>query len=273
MKKLLSLLCILAMFTLMLAGCAPKGEPSEVLNKYYQNIKDHNIEGAYETLSKESKKIFTKEDFTKWMDIKKELSSLKEAKVEKTNEYKDKELDGVKFKNVVEFNVTEKFQNFYDDKEKSINYKRNVVNDEGKWKVYRGKENGKQLVAGALTELGWLYMEGKGSKSKDLNQAATIFNEAINYDKELPAIHYGLACVYSDLKRYDESIEEANLCIRKTKDNIEKSDGYNVLGVAYQNKEQYDKAKESFAESVKLNPNNQYAKTNLENLKKLDELN
>lgn len=39
-------------------GCAPKGDPNQILNAYYQDIKDGNPEGAYEKLSEESKKIF-----------------------------------------------------------------------------------------------------------------------------------------------------------------------------------------------------------------------
>ncbi|MFV3014099.1 tetratricopeptide repeat protein [Clostridium botulinum] len=264
---------ILIFTTLLFVGCAPKGDPEEVLNNYYQNVKDGNVEGAYETLSEQTKKNFTKEDFSKWLDIKKETTTLKETKLEKDNEYKDKELDGIKFKNVVEFKVTEKINNLYDNKDKSLNYKRSVVNDNGNWKVYRGKENGKQLVADSLRELGWLYIEGKGSKTKDLNQAATILNEALKYDKELPGIYYGLAYVYSDLGRYDEAMKQAKLFIEKTKDNKEKSDGYNVLGIIYQYKNQYDEGKKCFDESLKLNPDNQYAKTNLENLKQLNSLN
>ncbi|MDS1004926.1 tetratricopeptide repeat protein [Clostridium sporogenes] len=258
---------------LLFVGCAPKGNPEEVLNNYYQNVKDGNVEGAYETLSEQTKKNFTKEDFSRWLDIKKETTTLKETKLEKDNEYKNKELDGIKFKNVMEFKVTEKINNLYDNKDKSLNYKRSVVNDNGNWKVYRGKENGKQLVADSLRELGWLYIEGKGSKTKDLNQAATILNEALKYDKELPGIYYGLAYVYSDLGRYDEAMKQAKLFIEKTKDNKEKSDGYNVLGIIYQYKNQYNEGKKCFDESLKLNPDNQYAKTNLENLKQLNSLN
>lgn len=269
MKKIFTKLSLFLLFILgiTMVGCSPKGDPTETLTKYYQNIKDGNIEGAYETLSQESKKNFSKENFVKWLNTKKELSSLKETKVEKVNEYKDKDLDGIKFKNVTEFNVTEKFQTFYENKEETINYKRNVVNDNGTWKVYRGKENGKEVVAIALNDLAWMYIEGKGGKSKDLNQAATILNEALQYSQTNAGVYYSLARVYTELERYDEAIGLTNKCIEKSSDNVQKSNAYNILGVIYESKSQFSKAKEYYTEAIKLNSNNQYAKTNLERVK------
>ena len=265
MKKILAsiLICIL---TFALVGCAPKGDSSQVVKDYYQNIKDGNAEGAYDKLAEASKKNFAKEDFIKWQSIGKETSTLKDFKVEKANEYKDKELDGIKFKNVVEFNITEKYQDLYKNKENTINYKRNVVNDNGTWKVYREKENGKDLVAERMIILAWMYIEGKG-KTQDLNQAAIILNDSLKYSEKYADTYYALANVYVDLKRYNEAIEAINKCIPKTDKNEFKSNAYNLLGVIYQEQNQIDKAKESFNKALELNSNNQYAKTNLQNLK------
>ncbi|AKA68553.1 tetratricopeptide repeat protein [Clostridium scatologenes] len=265
MKKVLSIIFIIV-FAFSLIGCAPKGDPSQVMNDYYQNIKDGNIEGAYDKLSEASKKNFSKEDFIKWQNTSKEVSILKEAKVEKSNEYKDKDLDGIKYKNVVEFNITERTQDLYENKENSSTYKRNVVNDNGTWKVYRGKENGKEMVAGTLNNLALMYSEGKG-KTKDSNQAAILFNEALKYDKECTNAYFGLGVVYYDLERYDESINLINTFISKEKDNKQKSLGYNALGNSYSGKNDNNKAKECYNKALELDPNDQYAKTNLQDLK------
>lgn len=262
MKKVLISIFIV-IFTFMLVGCAPKGDPSQVMKDYYQNIKDGNIEGAYDKLSEASKKNFSKEDFIKWQSVSKETSQLKDFKVEKSNEYKDKELDGLKFKNVVEFNITEKIQDLADNKENSNNYKRNVINDNGTWKVYKDKENGKEIVAKELKQLAYMYSQGKG-KSKDLNQAAIILNESLKYDKEFARTYYSLGFVYWQLERYDEAISVLNTYLSKEKDNNAKSDGYNVLGNAYLSKKDLTKAKENYNKALELNPNNQYAKTNLQ---------
>lgn len=255
-------------FIFLLAGCGIKGDPQEVLNQYYQGIKDSNIENTYSTLCKESSNNFSKEDFIKWQDTNKEITSLKEVKLDKINEYKDKEIDGIKFKNVTEFSVTEIIEDFYNDKQDRRNYTRYVVNDDGEWKVYRGKENGKELVSDSLSSLAWMYIEGKGNKEKDLNKAAMILNESLKYNKDSIIAKYALASTYVKLERYDEAIKSANEYIQKSKENIEKSDGYNVLGIAYEGENQIDKAKECFNKAIKLDANNQYAKTNLERVKK-----
>ena len=267
MKKHLSVLLAIIMLV-MLVGCssAPKGDPSQVLNDYYQKIKDSNVEGAYDLLSEASKKNFTKEDFVEWQSMQKQVSTLKNFKVEKASESKNTELDGVKYKNIVEFTVTETDFDMYQNKEDNINYKRDAVNDNGVWKIYRGKENGKELIAEVSNSLAYLYIEGKGGKTKDLNQAATILNNGIKSSQDFPSIYYTLAAVYKDLGRTDEALSSINTFLSKEADNKNKSDGYNVLGTIYISKHDADNAKNAYNKALELNPDNQYAKTNLASL-------
>lgn len=259
-------LFILLIFTFSLVGCMPKGDPNEVINKYYQSIKDGNPEGAYETLSEASKKNFSKEDFVEWQNVEKEVSLLKDTKIEKTNEYKNKELDGIKYKKVVEFNVSEKIQDFYNNKEDTISYKRNVVNDNGTWKVYREKENGEEVLAGAYNKLACMYIDGKG-KDRNLNEAAIILNNSLKKNPNFFSNYYSLGFTYVGLRRYDDAINAINSYLLKEKDNEWRSNGYNILGNAYLGKENFSKAKECYNQAIKLDANNQYAKTNLELIK------
>lgn len=113
-----------------------------------------------------------------------------------------------------------------------------------------------------------MYIEGSGNKSKDLNQVATILNEALKYSKDDIGVNYTLARTYTELERYDEAIKHANICIEKTNDNSQKADSYNVLGVIYEQKNNFNKSIECYNKAIQLNPNNQYAKTNLERVKK-----
>lgn len=267
MKKRLNKILLLLLFTLILSliGCAPKGEPKEVLNKYYENIKEGNVQEAYDLLSEESKKNFKKEDFIKWEGIQQKTFIFKEVKIEKKNEYKDKELDGIKFKNVVEFKISEKVHDVKENKEDTLNYRRHVVNDNGKWKIYRGKEDGKEKIANALNGLAWVYIE---DKNPDLNKAAALLNDALKEKKDYINTYYSLANTYVRLERYDEAINNINVYLSKEKDSSNKSDGYNILGIAYEGKDKYDKAKENYLKAIELNSNNQYAKTNLERVKK-----
>lgn len=263
-NKFLLMASFLSLFAIFLFGCAPKGDPSQVLNNYYENIKDGNDEGAYEILCQKSKESFPKEDFLKWQEIQKNISKLKQVKISKNNELTNQEIDGIKFKNIIEFNVSEKSEDTSNNKEEIINYKRYVVNDNGSWKVYRGKENPKDNIAVALHRLALTYMDGK---KLDLNQAATILNEAIKENKEYIPIYYSLANTYARIQRYDDAINNINIYLSKEKDIKSQSDAYNVLGASYEGKGQFDKSKQCYLKAIKLNSNNQYAKTNLERVK------
>ncbi|MDU5010697.1 MAG: NTF2-like N-terminal transpeptidase domain-containing protein [Clostridium botulinum] len=184
MKKIsnkISLLFVLILsFTLIaLVGCAPKGKPEETLNAYYDSIKDGDVEGAYETLCEESKKDFKKEDFTKWRNAEKEVFKLKDVKVEKVKDFKGS-LNGIKFKNIVEFKVVKKCEDIFENEEEKQELKQYVVNDNGAWKIYFGnKEAGKQLTSLSLNQLARMYMYGKGNKTEDLDKAASLLEEAI----------------------------------------------------------------------------------------------
>ncbi|WP_076237070.1 NTF2-like N-terminal transpeptidase domain-containing protein [Clostridium botulinum] len=184
MKKIfnkISLLFVLILsFTLIaLVGCAPKGRPEETLNAYYDSIKDGDAEGAYETLCEESKKDFKKQDFIKWINTEKEVFKLKDVKVEKVKDFKGS-LNGIKFKNIVEFKVVKKCEDIFENEEAKQELKQYVVNDNGEWKIYFGnKETGKQLTSLALNQLARMYMYGKGDKTENLDKAASLLEEAI----------------------------------------------------------------------------------------------
>ncbi|NEZ94244.1 hypothetical protein EXM69_20480 [Clostridium botulinum] len=184
MKKIfnkISLLFVLILsFTLIaLVGCAPKGKPEEVLNTYYDSIKDNNIEKAYDTLCGQSKQDFKKEDFTKWRNAEKEVFKLKDTKFEKVKEFKGS-LEDIEFKNIVEFKVVKQCEDIYENEEAKQELKQYVVNDNGEWKIYFGnKETGKQLTSLALNQLARMYMYGKGDKTEDLDKAASLLEEAI----------------------------------------------------------------------------------------------
>lgn len=270
MFKKISIIIGILIISIAFVGCAPKGDPSQVLNDYYDDIKNSDAESAYNTLCEVSKKDFDKGDFIKWINTENEVYSLKSAKVTKLDEYKNKEIGGRTYKNAVQFNVTETSHDNYQNKNTNITYKRYVVNDNGQWKVYKEHQDLKEDLAKAMNSLAWMYIDGKG-KNRDFNQAASILNEAVKVSPEYTGIYYSLGYVYGALQRYDESIEAVNKYLGNTDDNEEKSDGYNVLGLDYQNKKDYANAKKNFEQAIKLDPNNQYAKTNLQQLNQAEQ--
>lgn len=178
MKKALIFLILGVSTVALLTGCKPKGDPAVPMTAYYQDIKDGNLEGAYAQLADATTKTLPKEDFLKWQNSMTPIQTLKSFTITKSTEYKNKAIDGTTFKNVVEFNVTEKAQDLYENKEVSINYTRDVVNENGVWKVYKEKINIKDTVAKNIVSLAYMYIDGKG-QTRDLNQALTVLNDGI----------------------------------------------------------------------------------------------
>lgn len=266
-KILIVLLSTILLF--MLTGCnsVPKEDPQEVMERYYQYIKDSNYEAAYEMSSKNSKEDVSKDDFIKFAGLLKEVFVTQEFKVELVKEYENKKIENIEFKNVVEFSVTEKrIILFENNKEESSTRTRYLVAEDGVWKFYKGKENGKQNVADALNTVANMYTEGKG-KTLDLNKAATLLSEALTYDDTLARTYYNLGRVYIKLERYDEGIEKLNKYLALETDTKGLSNGYNVIGAAYLHQLDIDNAKINFEKALELNANNEYAKTNLSKIK------
>lgn len=262
MKRILIIMFLIIFATILFSGCAPKGNPQEVIDKYYQSIIDGNFEDAYNSLSEANKKNISKDDFIIFIGASNESQKLKSYKAVKNKELKKAQLDNIEYQNVVEFNITETCINYADgNKEENISYPRNVVNDNGVWKVHR-EGDFKKTLSSRYALVARMYMEGKG-KDKNLNEAARYYNEAIKADPLSNAPYYGLGLVYSDLMRYDEAIEKMNTFISKTSEDEPLSDAYNVLGLCYLGKAQRDKAREAFNMALEYNSGNEYAKTNL----------
>ncbi|NLW05630.1 MAG: tetratricopeptide repeat protein [Pseudomonadaceae bacterium] len=252
---------------LLLTGCgAPSGDPKEAVVKYYDSVKNGNFEAAYEIMAEQSKKNISKEDFVLYQQLNREIMRLKDFKIEKVQDLRNIELEGSSYKFAAEFNITETIEEYYDDKkEKSNTYKVLVVDDNNAWKVYKDLDI-KKAISSNYAEIGWMYAVGKG-KDRNLNEAAINFKRALEYDKENADAYYGLGVVYHDSGRYDESIKQLNLALTKSNDKAFQSNVYNVIGLSYVGKENYQKAKEAYNKAIELDPNNEYARNNLSMLK------
>lgn len=265
MKNIIKISALI-IFSFIFIGCVPKEDPSIIINSYYDNVKNSSYEAIFNTLSAASQKQCSKDDFINWQTTQNEVTKLKDVKITKKNENKNMELDGTTYKNVVEFEITETLHYNYDDKDDNLTYSRYVVNDNGEWKVYRDNADVKERLLSAMNSLASMYQDGKG-KDKNLNEAATILNDAIQKDSEYQWTYYNLGRVYLELGRLDESLNMVNTFLNKDIDDQSKSDAYNVLGVIYENKFDYAQSKENYQKAIELNPNNQYARTNLERVK------
>lgn len=253
-------LLLLLILSISLSGCAPKGDPQQAITSYYQNVKDGNIDAAYNTLATEAKKATSKDDFSLYQNLQHELGQFKDFKISKVTDDKNNTLDGVTFKNITAFDVTEVEQTYYDNKEKTSTSRGYVVNDNGSWKMYR--KITKSDISSDYVMLGQMYADGKG-KDKDLVKAVEYLKKAADSDSNSIIPLYALSSVYLDMRRFDDSITEAKLVIDKSKDDKQKSDVYNVLGLDYLAKNDTSNARQAFEQALKLNPDNEYAKNNM----------
>ncbi|TEB10599.1 lipoprotein NlpI [Pelotomaculum sp. FP] len=260
--RVLLTLLITAIACVILVSCSsgsPKGDSKKAMEAYYQYIVDGNFESAYEKLAEEVKNNVSKEDFILLNSLRRECYPLKGFKVEKIDNTST-------VKDSVEFNVVQTINNARENKETNETYKRKVVASNNEWKVYQEIDL-KQEIPDLYNYIGWMYLEGKG-KDKNLNEAASTFNQAIKYNPDYARPYYGLAVVYQQQGRYDESINNANNFMDKTKSDQEKSAAYNVLGLGYWEKGQLKDAKDSFLRALEFDNSNEYAKNNLANLNK-----
>ncbi|GAA0115743.1 tetratricopeptide repeat protein [Clostridium senegalense] len=262
-NKTIIMLSVIICTLFLLVGCKPSGNPKNVLNDYYTDIKEGNAEKAYGKLSQKSKDNFKKEDFIKWVEVGNESSTLNNVEIEENKNFNKKSVDDIKFKNIYEFNVKENINDLLEDKEKVIESIRYVVNENNEWKIYRGEETGKQNVSKELAVLGSMYSDGKGGKEKDLNKAVSLFNEALENDPGYKEVYYSLSYSYFMLGRYDEATKAIDTYLGKEETKEGKSLGYNMLGLIYENTNRIEKAKEYYKQAVKFDDKNEYAKTNL----------
>ncbi|WP_340673167.1 tetratricopeptide repeat protein [Brevibacillus agri] len=250
----LSLIAILVIIAIV--GCSPKGDPKKTLEAYYTNISNGNFGAAYDLLSEVDKKTTSQEDFVLCMTLNAELYKLNETIITQAE----------KSSNTIVFDVTEKQFDYTEDRESSVSYKRSVIAENGEWKVFADKNFGER-IAGIQNNIAWLYLEGRGGKKKNGNEAAKWFNQALERDPSSYLANYGLSVAYMRLGRLDDAIVAANKFVRATNDKSEQSDGYNVIGLCYESKGDREKAKEAYQKAVALNPKNEYAKTNLNNVR------
>jgi tetratricopeptide (TPR) repeat protein len=261
---------LVGFFTFVLAfsilGCkaVSKSDPIVYLNGFYQNLIDAKYDDAFDMFCAATKSNWTKQDYLTYM--KTITYVLKSVKLTKLSEFKDKDLDGVSYKSVVEINVTQATHDTFTKEDSSQSFSRFVVSENGEWRIYRGKENAKALLAAAKEDLAYCYINATGV-GRDYNQAATLLNEGIAVCPTLADQYYALGYTYEMLNRIDDAIGVLNTYITMSADTEGISNAYNLLGNCYRAKNDKTNAKASYQKAIESNPNNQYAISNLNSLK------
>ncbi|OJT75913.1 hypothetical protein BM530_11125, partial [Clostridioides difficile] len=116
--------------------------------------------------------------------------------------------------------------------------------------------------------------ETEKDEDKDYNKAAIDIKKAIEIDDKNPLAYYTQSYIYIELQRYDEALKSIDKYLEYLDKNneaykIDASDAYNLRGVIFMSKSEFNKARESYNKALELNPDNEYAKTNLNDIKGL----
>jgi len=111
-----------------------------------------------------------------------------------------------------------------------------------------------------------MYLDGKG-KTQDYNMAAEQFNKGIEASGEYIYNYYELARAYVSLDKYADAQTQIDTYLQIATDSLDLSDGYNVKGICYMSTGDNTSAKAMFNKALELNPDNEYAQSNLTLLK------
>lgn len=263
LKKVLITLFSILLVVVISACDKPKGDPKLVLEKYYQNIIDGNFEGAYALLSEDTKKRFPKDDFMELQILNREEFTLKSVKVEFLEELADKKAKDNKY--VAAYSVTESLTDLFEKKETTQNYNRAVVSEGDVWKVHR-EEDAVSYILNVTLSIANAYIFGKG-KEPDFIKGITYAKKGLSYESSNAPLLYTLSLAYILTQRYDEALAELDALLGMSGyDDLYRSDILNAKASALQDVGRYDEAIQSFEEAIKLNANNEHAKTNLNRL-------
>jgi len=255
---------------LLLSACntGPKDDPSNVLSAYYQSVIDGDFIKAYNMHTEAYKQRNSQEDFSTYMNTLREFTTLSGSKVEKIKEEKNREVEGKKYRRVVELSVVEQIKDLVSNKDTTSNYIRLVVSEGDQWMLHRDGDI-KQSVADNLAFIGSMYMFGEG-KEVNVNEAIKYYKKSLEYVPNDGKVQNVLAAAYLGAKRMKEAAETAQAALVNAKDNLSLSEVHNVLGLIAEEGGNFNDAKMEFEKAVELNPDNEYAKTNLARISKND---
>lgn len=236
------------------------GNPDNLINSYYQYIRNEDYGSAYDLLAGANQNMYSKDDFTLYFSLNRSYTQYKDYQIAKVNEYKNMVLDNSKFPRVIEYNVTENLTMDSDSNNpKNALYKVYIVADSGHWRIYRLKEDMKLSISNEYCSIGYMYQTGKG-RDKDVTLAEESFNNAVSYDKDNPVPYFNLGMLYYQTNKIDNAITIFQEYMAKDIDKQEESDACNMLAFCFVGKHDKKTALGYFEKALELNPENKNIK-------------
>jgi len=263
-KNIFSVVLCLLTLSLIITGCGkPSGNAEDVVRTYYQSGLDGNYAKSYDVLAQVNQNQLTKEEFMEWKRTDLRVRQLKEYKVNQVKEISDFKFGEITYSHAVEFNISEIFIDFSDDKKEiPITGTGYVVNENGQWKYLQNK-NLRQGFGYTYQKLGWMTLFAKGI-DKNLNDAIINLKKAAQIYEENAYAYYFLAIAYKDVGRLEDAETAALKGLEKAGDSKNlKSNLENALGNICLTRRAYAEARIHYQQALVLNPDNEYARNNM----------
>lgn len=270
MLKRLVLAMMLAAMVMMAAGCQPgtQDAPATTLNKYFDAILSGDYPTAYNQLSQADQAVITLEDFTIWQTLYKQTEEIKSYKLgagKELSNYKDP--FGNRYPRASEFPITQTDFVHQSQSDNTYDYTRTVVMEDGAWKISRGETADiyqHRIYYGYMT-LGTMYTDGKGVEA-DPAKALDNFTKALAYNESDLNLYFQTALLNLNLKQPATAEELCKRALAKEPEADMASELQNLMGVALVMQEKKEDAKKAFQTAVEMNPDNQNAANNLNNV-------
>ncbi|WP_131066080.1 tetratricopeptide repeat protein, partial [Clostridioides difficile] len=232
-------------------------------------IKDYEV--AYNLLSKDSKENVSLEKFEEYQDTLFKLQTLKDYKLGEENKVEKYKYSNKEYTNLVKIKETDTIKYITENKEDTANFDRYFIIEDNEYKLLWHKDF-KRALSSNYVKIA--RSETEKDEDKDYNKAAIDIKKAIEIDDKNPLAYYTQSYIYIELQRYDEALKSIDKYLEYLDKNneaykIDASDAYNLRGVIFMSKSEFNKARESYNKALELNPDNEYAKTNLNDIKGL----
>lgn len=270
MFKRFTLILSLAFLFSFATGCQAGSQetPQTPLKIYYESLLSNNHGAAYAQLCKADQAVVTAEDFNTWQTLYKQTEEMKAFKLSSGKELDNfKDPFGNRYARAVEFAVTQTDYVHQSKSENTYDYTRTVVLEDGKWKICRGEAADiyqHRLYYGYST-LGSMYEEGKGVEP-DPAKALIYYTNALEYNESDMNLYFQTALLNLQAKNPQAAEELCRRALSKQPDPVMASEIQNLMGVSLTMLERKEDAKKAFEEAIKLNPENENALGNLNNI-------
>lgn len=270
MLKRFTLALMIAAIVMIAAGCqsGPQDTPASPLNRYFDAILAQDYATAYKQLCKADQAVVTLEDFTVWQTLYKQTEEIKSYKLGTGKELSNfKDPFGNRYPRASEFTVSQTDFVHQSQSDNTYEYTRTVVMEDGVWKISRGETADiyQHRIYYGYTTLGTMYAEAKGVEA-DPAKALDYFTKALDYNESDINLYFQTALLNLNLKQPAAAESLCKRALAKEPETEMASELQNLMGVALVMQEKKTDAQKAFEAAVQINPNNQNAVNNLQNI-------